>query len=324
MQMLIDHPSDEHGRFHSVQGPLIEEAKQRLVAAGVELPRTEAGIDTALVSALLDQQHANLGKLPLRPVHSGSHNVMFRLGESFAVRLPRSEIASRRLENEQRWLIRLGDRLPLPIPGPLRVGQPGLGFPWPWSVVPWLLGKTAEVAPVSASEARRLGEFLRALHNQASADAPENLDSATPLASRATALDVRMRRLAGAGKLVAPRVRKAWEEALTSPSELEPTWIHGALHAENVLTLEGTLTGVIDWGDIACGDPARDLACVWELLPDAPARDAAMTAYGATSDAVWLRARGWAILFGITSLDDALSAGRRRDAALARQLLRRI
>jgi aminoglycoside phosphotransferase (APT) family kinase protein len=323
--MLGEQPWDEHGRFHSVQRPLIGEAEQRWVAAGVELPLTEAQIDTALVSALLRQQHANLGMLPLRPVHSGSHTVMFRLGESFAVRLPRSEIASRRLANEQRWLMRLSDRLPLPIPGPLRVGQPALGFPWPWSVVPWLLGKTAQVAPVSASEARRLGEFLRALHSQASADAPKNLDSATPpLASRASALEERMRRLAGAGELVAPRVRKAWEEALTSPIEVQPTWIHGALHARNVLTLEGTVTGVIDWGDIACGDPAKDLACVWMLLPDALARNAAMTAYGATSDAVWLRARGWAILFAITSLDDGLCAGRRREVALAKQLLRRI
>lgn len=301
--MLIERPSNEHGRF---------------------LPRTEAQIDTTLVSALLDQQHANLGMLPLRAVHSGSHNVLFRLGESFAVRLPRSEIASRRLENEQRWLVRLSDRLPLPIPVPLRIGQPALGFPWPWSVVPWLLGKTAEVAPVAASEARRLGEFLRALHSQASADAPPNLDIATPLADRATELEVRMRRLAGAGELVSPRVRKAWEEALTSPIEVHPTLIHGALHARNVLTLEGMVTGVIDWGDIAYGDPAKDLAFIWLLLPDAPARDAAMTAYGATSDAVWLRARGWAILFGITLLDDGLTAGRRRDAALAKQLLRRI
>ena len=38
----------------------------------------------------------------------------------------------------------------------------------------------------------------------------------------------------------------------------EPTLIHGDLGAEHVFVEGGHITGVIDWGDAAIGDPALD------------------------------------------------------------------
>ena len=144
---------------------------------------------------LLAQQHPNLATLPVRACEGGFDNYMFRLGESFAVRLPRTAAAARLLANEQKWLLTLSDRLPLQIPVPIRVGQPGFGFPWRWSVVPWLVGATAEVAPVLATQAPRLATFLRALHVPAPTDAPRNLERMASLASRAAAIAERMRHL---------------------------------------------------------------------------------------------------------------------------------
>ena len=90
-----------------------------------------------------------------------------------------------------------------------------------------------------------------------------------------------------------------------------------------MLTLDGTITGVIDWGDLTYGDPAIDLACLWMLLPDEAARERAQRAYGATSSALWARARGWAVLFGVMLLDTGL-AGNARNAVMGDQVLRRI
>ena len=289
----------------------------------MEGPPGEVEVDIDLVEVLLAQQHPNLATLPLRPCEHGFDNFMFRLGESFAVRLPRTAAAARLLANEQRWLITLSDGLPLPIPVPIRTGQPGFGFPWRWSVVPWLMGSTAEVAPVAASEAPRLAGFLRALHLPAPSDAPRNAERATPLTSRAAAIAERMIRLARTTDVMSDRIREAWRESLEARDDARPTWIHGDLHGRNVLTLDGTITGVIDWGDMTCGDPAIDLACLWMLLPDEPARAAAMQAYGAGDPALWVRARGWAVLFGIMLLDTGL-AGNARNAAMGEQILRRI
>jgi aminoglycoside phosphotransferase (APT) family kinase protein len=289
----------------------------------MEGPSGEVHVDVDLVEVLLAQQHPNLATLPVRPTEGGFDNYMFRLGESFAVRLPRTATAARLLANEQRWLITLSDRLPLQIPVPIRVGQPGFGFPWRWSVVPWLAGDTAEVAPVIASEGPRLGAFLRALHGPAPSDAPRNFDRVAPLASRAASIGERMRHLERASDVMNDRIRKAWGEALDAPNDTPATWIHGDLHARNVLTLEGTITGVIDWGDMTSGDPAIDLASLWMLLPHEAARAEAQQAYGSGSSALWLRARGWAVLFGVMLLDTGL-AGNARNAVMGEQVLRRI
>jgi aminoglycoside phosphotransferase (APT) family kinase protein len=294
-----------------------------VLTAVMDGPPDELQVDVELVEVLLAQQHPNLATLPLRASECGFDNFMFRLGESFAVRMPRSVAAARLLANEQRWLITLSDRLPVQIPVPIRVGQPGFGYPWRWSVVPWLTGSTAEVAPVAAREAPRLAAFLRALHVPAPADAPRNLDRAAPLATRAAAIGERMTRLARTTDFVTDRIRAAWRESLDASADTQPTWIHGDLHARNVLTLDGTITGVIDWGDMTSGDPAIDLACLWMLLSDAAARDAAMRAYGSSGSPLWVRARGWAVLFGVMLLDTGL-AGNARNAAMGEQILRRI
>lgn len=294
-----------------------------VLTAVMEGAAGEIQVDVELVEVLLAQQHPNLATLPLRPCEHGFDNFMFRLGESFAVRLPRSGAAARLLANEQRWLITISDRLPLQIPVPIRVGQPGFGFPWRWSVVPWLMGSTAEVAPVAGHEASRLAAFLRALHVPAPADAPRNAARSTPLTSRAAAIAERMNRLERTTDVVTERIRDAWRESLEAPDGTRPTWIHGDLHARNVLTLDGTITGVIDWGDMTSGDPAIDLACLWMLLPDEPAREAAMQAYASGDRALWIRARGWAVLFGVMLLDTG-RAGNARNAAMGEQIMRRI
>jgi aminoglycoside phosphotransferase (APT) family kinase protein len=286
-------------------------------------PPGEVDVDVELVEVLLAQQHPNLASLPVRVAERGFDNFMFRLGESFAVRMPRSAAAARLLANEQRWLITLSDRLPVQIPVPIRVGQPAFGFPWRWSVVPWLVGVTAETTPVAASEAPRLAAFLRALHVAAPADAPRNFERAATLTSRAAAVAERMRNLERATDVINDRIRGAWGEALEAPNETPPTWIHGDLHARNVLTLEGAITGVIDWGDMTSGDPAIDLACLWMLLSSEAARLQAKEAYDAANDALWARARGWAVLFGVTLLDTGLT-GNARNAAMGEQILRQI
>ena len=80
---------------------------------------------------------------------------------------------------------------------------------------------------------------------------------------------------------------------------------------------------MIDWGDMTSGDPAIDLASLWMLLPHEAARAEAQQAYGSASSALWLRARGWAVLFGVMLLDTGL-AGNARNAAMGEQVLRRI
>jgi aminoglycoside phosphotransferase (APT) family kinase protein len=61
--------------------------------------------------------------------------------------------------------------------------------------------------------------------------------------------------------------------------------MHGDLHPANLLITKGQLTGVIDFGLLAVGDPAVDLMAAW-TFPTGPARHAFRTALPA-DEATW-------------------------------------
>jgi hypothetical protein len=52
--------------------------------------------------------------------------------------------------------------------------------------------------------------------------------------------------------------RHVWAQAVAAPAwEDAPVWLHGDLHPANVIVSDGTLSGVIDFGELCAGDPAR-------------------------------------------------------------------
>ena len=60
---------------------------------------------------------------------------------------------------------------------------------------------------------------------------------------------------------------------------------------------DGSISGVIDWGALAVGDPSRDLLPTWTLFSgDARRVFRAAMDFG---DDTWARARGWALAFVI-------------------------
>ncbi|SDK78949.1 aminoglycoside phosphotransferase family protein [Nonomuraea jiangxiensis] len=271
------------------------------------MPVAEVDVSPELVRRLLTIQHPDLAHLPLEVMANGWDNVMCRIGDTLVARLPRREVATTLLVHEQRWLPVLGPRLPLPVPAPVRMGRPDAGYPWPWSVVPFLPGRTAAHNPPADPEeaAAGLGRFLAALHTPAPPDAPANPHRGIPLADRTATVTANLSVL---GDLVDHRaVTRVWEPAVAAPAwPGPPVWLHGDLHPGNILVHHGRISGVIDFGDITSGDPATDLSVAWMLLP-AGCHDAFQHAYGTAAghppdDHLWLRARAWALALSLAFL----------------------
>ena len=263
-------------------------------------PAAEVDITHELVRALIETQFPMYADLDIAPASVGWDNVTYRLGEQLAVRLPRRDVAVALIVKEQRWLPSLD--LPVPTPIPQGTGKPAEGYPWPWSIVPWLPGDTANHATLNASGIRRLTTALQALHRPAPRGAPTNTVRGVPLIERAYTLEPRLARLRDR---LPGAVLAIWDDALAAPLCRDETWIHGDFHARNVLVANGDLVGIIDWGDMARGDPATDLAAFWLWVPDSNARRAAMRQLNHDSD-TWRRARGWAFLLSIVLLDSGL------------------
>lgn len=286
-------------------------------------PSADVDVDEDLVRRLLAMQQPDLSHLALKPVEHGWDNVMFRLGSDFAVRLPRRAIAERLLSREQRWLPMLAGKLPIPVPVPLRCGRPGEGYPFNWSVVPWLDGAAADAVPPDEEQAERLARFLECLHAAAPHDAPASQFRGVPLLQRAEMVETRLRRIEARTSALPSAIWRMWHQALEAPAGFDRVWIHGDLHARNVLVDNGAISGIIDWGDMTAGDMATDLASIWMLFTSAGSRRAAIAAYPHRSEATWARARGWAILFGALLLDTGLD-GHRRHARMGTLTLSRV
>ena len=121
-------------------------------------------------------------------------------------------------------------------------------------------------------------------------------------------------------------VSSLWERVLSTPPwSGPPLWIHGDLHPGNLVVSGNRLSAVIDFGDLAAGDPATDLSIIWMLLPAAHSTflASARRQFSAIDEDTWMRARGWALALGLTYLansqdDEAMGAlGRATiDAAL--------
>lgn len=288
------------------------------------MPAAEVDVTADLVRRLLAEQHPDLADLPVGLLASGWDNVVFRLGDELAARLPRREMAADIIVNEQRWLPELAPRLPLPVPAPVRTGAPGADYPWAWSIVPFLPGEPATAATPSdaGAAATALGAFLGALHVPAPPDAPANPYRGVPLAWRDATVTANLSLLDG--RVDHAAVLAVWEEALAAPAwDRDPVWLHGDPHPANVLVCDGRVCGVIDFGDITGGDPATDLAMAWMLLP-AGCHDAFRAAYaaagnGPVSDATWARGRGWALNLALVFL--AYSADNPRLLGVGRRTL---
>jgi aminoglycoside phosphotransferase (APT) family kinase protein len=285
-------------------------------------PPAEVSVDEQVVRALLSDQHPQYADLPLGFSGEGWDNFTYRLGNDLAVRLPRRQIAVQLILNEQRWLRRLAPGLPLPIPAPLAVGGPAHGFPWRWSIIPWIEGEPVDHAPLNADQGPALAGFLRALHQSSPGNAPLNPGRGVRLETRRERFVQCLDRLRESSDVITAAIDRAWRDALAAPFCERPVWLHGDMHAQNILSLNGELAGVIDWGDMCGGDPAVDLCSVWGVLPDASARKAALNAYAA-DDALLARAIGWAILFGATLFENG-RVDDPRHAAVGEATLRRL
>lgn len=226
-------------------------------------PEAEVRVDAALVTSLIREQVPEAVGFSLGERYEGKDAIVWRLGDAWAVRLPRRQLAADKLVTEVDWLPRIGAGWPFRAPVPVRVGAPSRSFPWRWSVVPWIPGEPATSAPLSSVGAKQLGAALATLHAEAPVQAPRHPKKSQPLLVRTPRFEDRLttlvRRTEGtAWRVFSEAAHRVFDRGAAVPRPAA-TWAHLDLKGQHVLTHQGTLAGIIDWGDAAAGDPAADI-----------------------------------------------------------------
>ncbi|RGA06514.1 aminoglycoside phosphotransferase family protein [Microbispora triticiradicis] len=250
------------------------------------------------VRILVDEQFPEWQSLPITRIAThGTANAIFRVGDRFTVRFPLLpgdiDPTRRRLESEAEAARELTGRTRFPTPEPVALGEPGAGYPLPWSVQTWLPGVVAtdEDPAESVAFAHDLADLINGLR----------------------AIDTRGRTFAGRGRggdlqahdawmetcfrhseqlLDVRRLRRMWEDLRSLPREAADVMTHSDLIPGNVLVSGGRLAGILDVGGFGPADPALDLVSAWHLLEAGPRQVLRLDLE--CEDLEWERGKAWA------------------------------
>lgn len=265
----------------------------------VDMHPNQLRVSVDMVGELVAEQFPRWVSLPIREVASrGTVNALFRIGDHLAARFPlqpvEPAVARERLEAEAASARELLDRVPFPTPRPVAIGEPGAGYPLPWSVQSWLPGSVAtETDPGGsvgfAHDLARLVRSMRAIDTGGRRFAGQGRGG--DLRSHDTWMETCFRR--SEDLLDVPRLRRVWACLRETPRATpDDAMTHGDLIPGNVLVEDGRLAGIIDVGGFGPADPALDLVAAWHLLDDGP-RQVLRDDLG-PDDVEWTRGQAWA------------------------------
>ena len=250
--------------------------------------------DETLVRRLIAAQFPQWKDLPIRYVpSSGTDNALYQLGDELVVRLPRIDWATGQVEKEFEWMPNLAPHLPLAIPAPLEMGEPGEGYPWHWAVYRWLEGenRTIDNVPDPVQTAIDLAEFILALQ-KITPTGGSITSRGKPLSTRDEATREAIEALHG--MIDTNTVNAAWDSALQAPEwDRPPVWYHGDILPGNLLFNKGKLSAVIDFSALGVGDPACDLMIAWNLFTGESRVE--FRSVLDVDNATWARGRGHAL-----------------------------
>lgn len=305
----------------------------------------EIPISLDLVRTLVDNEYPEYSSLSLRPFGaSGSSNILFRLGDNLVVRLPRQPDGSKAIQKEFRWLPALADQLPVAVPKLVALGSPTNVYEQYWSIAVWVPGELPPayqpddaIDPDNILMANDLADFILALRNIEVPQAAVHDKSLRWYRGRPLMeFDPWMKKTIEQCRSIKgldlyidvdlDLIASIWTQSLALPGATAVTtdsWYHADLVAENLLTTNGRLSGVLDFGCLSIGDPTIDLHGAWEIFnPDA--REAFRTRLN-ISDAEWLRGRAWALAIAVGVFSyywDTMPMRRGDRLAMARNVLK--
>jgi len=281
-------------------------------------------VTISLVRELIARQFPHLSTRSVVKVEPGGwDNATFRLGSDMSCRLPRGAEYAGQVEKEHRWLPLLAPGLPQPIPLPIALGAPGIGYPYHWSVNRWLEGEPVSHVPVPDHEllAFDLAKFLNALYRIDTAGGPAPGTHNFHRGGRLSVYDAETRdAIRSLGDDIDTRAAlSVWEEALEAKRRGPAVWLHGDVSPGNLLVdRNGRLSGVIDFGCCGVGDPACDFVIAWTFFRGQSRR--AFSEGLAFDEPTWKRARGWA-LWKALIVASGLTETNAMDATDARTLI---
>jgi aminoglycoside phosphotransferase (APT) family kinase protein len=258
----------------------------------------ELPVPADLARELIAAQFPQWRGLPVARVDSpGTVNAIFRVGDLLSARFPlqgTDPAAARRAQQAEAGAAReLSAATRFPVPQPVAAGEPGAGYPLPWSLWTWLPGVTGD-ADNPAGSVAFAADLAAFIGDVRAIDTRGRVFSGQGRGGNLKDHDAWMAECLreSEGLIDVPRLSRLWAEFRELPHEDPDVMSHGDLTPGNVLVADGRLTGILDVECYGPADPALDLICAWNLLEAGP-RQVLRDVLGC-SDLQWARSQAWA------------------------------
>lgn len=273
-------------------------------------------LDIQTIYTLIENQFPEYKDLLIQKVkQSGHDNQTFHLGNSLSLRFPSHFNYSTQVIKEHSFCPFLQKYIALQITKPIALGKPSHLFPYHFSINYWIDGEV--VTPSNVEDkiqfAQDLAHFLRDLKQ-----CPNDNDTCPEpglhnfyrggnlsVYNEETLNAIRNQTLYDQSKCL-----EIWTLGMNSPYTQKPVWIHGDVAVGNLLIKNGKLNAVIDFGNMAVGDPACDYVMAWTYF-NQTTRHHFIDALQVDQETLY-RARAWALWKALITLDDV----RQKETAL--------
>ncbi|WP_162902401.1 aminoglycoside phosphotransferase family protein, partial [Facilibium subflavum] len=232
-------------------------------------------ITVELAKKLIATQFPEYTGLTVTEVEQQGHdNRTYRLGDDMLIRMPTAKSYALKVPKEQELLPQLAKYVSIPIPAPIKMGKPSDDYPYLFSIYKWLEGRSANLTQLDDKAleniAFQLATFLKELQAIKDVKGPKPGQHNFWRGCHISVYDKGAReQIANLANVIDSKAAIAlWEKACATSWQEKPVWIHGDFAAGNILIKDNQLSGVIDFGGMAVGDPACDLVIAWTYLTD--------------------------------------------------------
>lgn len=267
-----------------------------------------------IVEQIISQQFPQYSHLKIHTVKKSGHdNRTFHLGNEYSLRFPSALEYSTQVIKEHKYCRDLQKGLTFQITEPIELGYPSQLFPFHFSINKWIEGESIDSSNVTDKNqlAKDCAKFLVELKQCDSSNGPA---PGTHNFYRGGSLSIyheeTMHAIEHCTDFDQNLCLNLWNQGLSSTYSDKECWIHGDFEKDNLLIKNGKLHAIIDFGNMAIGDPACDYVMAW-------------TYFDKTSRKIFLdelrldqgtinRAKSWALWKALITLKDS----NRRNSAL--------
>ena len=258
------------------------------------------------IQSIISKQFPQYAHLEIRKVEKSGHdNRTFHLGNDFSLRFPSSIEYSTQVLKEHRYCGKLKESISFQITEPIELGNPSDLFPFHFSINKWIEGESINSINIidKCQLARDCARFLLELKQCDTNDGP--LPGAHNFyrgGNLSIYHDETIHAIHQCVDFDQSQCLKIWDLGLNSNYMDSNSWIHGDFEKDNLLVKNGKLYAVIDFGNMAVGDPACDYVMAWTYF-DKASRTIFLKDLHLDQSTI-NRAKAWALWKALITLND--------------------